>query len=161
MSKGGTKTRLPAGLDALSLIQANSARLSGPGRKELFDQVTEALRTGGAPGARIPLIQQATAASRQATEQEVADVKKDLARRQVGGPFAATALAETRQTGEQATAAIGPRIAEQLIAGSPNTLNMIPGGSLASGSATTTTPDTATPAIGAGAAVAGAVIAAI
>lgn len=161
MSKGGTKTRLPAGLDALSLIQANSARLSGPGRKELFEQVTEALRTGGAPGARIPLIQQATAASRAATEMEVGDVKRDIHARGITGPFGARELAETRQTGEQRTAAIGPQIAEQLISGAPNTLNMIPGGSLASGSATTTTPDTATPAIGAGAAVAGAVIAAI
>lgn len=161
MSKGGTKTRLPAGLDALSLIQANSARLSGPGRKELFSQVTEALRTGGAPGARIPLIQQSIAASKQATEQEVRGTREEIERRGITGPFASRALAETRQRGEQATAAIGPRIAEQLIGGSPNTLNMIPGGALASGSATTTTPDTATPAIGAGAAVVGAVIAAI
>lgn len=161
MSKGGTKTRLPAGLDALSMIQANSARLSGPGRKELFDQVTEALRTGGAPGARIPLIQQAVAASKQATEQEVGATREELTRRGVGGSIGASQLAQVRQTGEQRTAAIGPQIAEQLISGAPNTLNMIPGGSLASGSATTTTPDTATPAIGAGAAVVGAVIAAI
>jgi hypothetical protein len=161
MSKGGTKTRLPAGLDALSLIQANAARLSGTGRKELFQQVTEALRTGGAPGARIPLIQQSIEASKQAEQVELRDVREDLQRRNISGPFASRELAETRQAGEQATASIGPRIAEQLISGAPNTLNMIPGGSLASGSATTTTPDTATPAIGAGAAVVGAVIAAI
>lgn len=161
MGKGGSKTRLPAGLDALSLIQAQSARLSAPGRNELFKQVTQALRTGKAPAARTPIIQQAVSASRQAGSRATTQTAEELARRNIGGSFATRTMANTRQAGDQATAAIGPMAAANIATQAPNILNMIPGGSLASGSAGSTRPDTLSPAVGAGGEIAGALIKAL
>jgi hypothetical protein len=161
MGKGGSKTRLPAGLDALSLIQAQSARLSAGGRNELFKQVTQALKTGKAPSARIPIIQQAVSASRQAGSRAMTSTAADLAKRNIGGSFASQTMAQTRQAGEQATAAIAPNAAFNIATQAPNILNMIPGGSLAKGDAGSTTPNLGGPAIGAGGDIAGALITAL
>lgn len=161
MGKGGSKTRLPAGMDALSLIQAQSARLSAPGRNELFKQVTQALKTGKAPAARIPIIQQAVSASRQAGSRAVTSTAADLAKRNIGGSFAARTMAQTRQQGDMATAGIAPQAALNIATQAPNILNMIPGGSLASGSAGGTSPNILGPSVGAGGEIAGALIKAL
>jgi hypothetical protein len=161
MGKGGSKTRLPAGMDALSLIQAQSARLSGPGRNELFKQVTQALKTGKAPSARIPIIQQAVSQSRQAGSRAASTTAEELARRNIGGSFAARTMAGTRQQADQATAAIGPQAALNIAQNAPNILNQTPGGSLASGNAGSTQPNTLGAGVGAGGQVAGAIIQAL
>lgn len=158
MGKGGSKTRLPMGLDALSLIQAQSARLSAPGRNELFKQVTQALKTGKAPASRIPIIQQAVSASRQQASTASRTTAEELAKRNIGGSFASSMMARTRQQGDQATAAIGPEAALNIATQAPNILNMIPGGSLASGQAGSTRPNLAGSGIAAGGEIAGALI---
>lgn len=160
MSKGGSKTRLPAGLDALSLIQAGGARKSIPLRNEVFRQVQEALKTGGV-GARIPMIQQAVSQSQQATGRAVSQTSEELAKRNIGGSFAASQLAGVRQAGEQATAGIPTQMAQQLLSQAPTLAQIGYPGAPTGGSASETTPDTLSPAIGGGAAIAAAVIAAV
>lgn len=161
MSKGGTKTRLPAGLDALSLIQAQAAQKGAPGRGEMLKQVQEALATGGV-GARIPIVQRAVEQQRMAGAEALKGAEEQLAARGITGSFVGKTLAGLRQQTAQAEAKVPTDMTTRFLNEfGKQSLYGIPGGSLASGQASETTPDTMTPAIGAGAAVVGAVIVAI
>lgn len=158
MGKGGSKTRLPAGMDALSLIQAQAARKGLRGRNMLLDQVQEALKTGGI-GARIPIVQRAVESSRAAGAQAMSGAKSDLAARGVGGPFAGLALGNIGQASRLATSRIPTDVTSQFLSEfGKQSLYGIPGGALASGSAGASRPDVAGPSIGAGGDVIGALI---
>lgn len=88
---------------------------TGPARRMALDQLTEALATGGAPGSKLPAVQQAVSAQNQATSQALTQTADALAQRNIGGPFAARILAGTRLAGEQRAAQIGPEMAQQFI----------------------------------------------
>ena len=157
MSKGGTKTKLPAGLDALSMIQAGGARKSIPLRNTVFSQLGEALRTGGVK-ARIPMIQQAVSQSRSAASRAISGTSEELARRNIGGSFAGNALAGLGLQARQQEAGIPTKAIQQLLAQGPGLAQVGYPGAPVSGSAGSVRPDTMSPAIGAGGEVIGALI---
>lgn len=111
----GGKTSMPQEFKQLADIGRGMLRNARPFINEQLRQGLEAQRTGGVR-AKIPLIQQAVSQSRQAMGRALTGTAEDLAARNIGGPFAARALAQTRLSGEQATAAIPTNIAEQVIA---------------------------------------------
>lgn len=161
MGKGGSKTRLPAGMDALSLIQAQAARKGVGGRNMLLRQVQEGLKTGGI-GARIPIVGRAVEASRAAGQQALASTKDDLATRRVGGQLGLSTLARVGQASKLATSRIPTDLTSQFLSEfGKQSMFGIPGGALASGSAGSSRPDTLGAGVGAGGEVVGALIRAL
>lgn len=88
---------------------------SRPVRQEVFAQILEGLRTGGI-GARIPIIQQAVEASRQATSSALRQLDQSLAQTGLAGTaFGARARGETLLAGEQRTAQLPTELVQQFI----------------------------------------------
>lgn len=112
MSAG--KTSMPQEFKQLADMGRKMIGQTGPARKEVLRQLTEALKTGGVK-AKIPLIQQAVSQSNQATSTALSQTAEQLAQHNVGGPFASRIMAQQRLAGDQATAAIPTGMAERLI----------------------------------------------
>lgn len=103
----------------LASLSEQMFKESSPARRMMFQQLTEALKTGGV-GARIPIIQRAVADVNTATAQSSRSAGAMMSRAGLGGtPYAASTLAGIRASGAEAAAKIPTDIAQQLIAGGP------------------------------------------
>ena len=118
MGGAPTKAQSPEGVDKLLRAAESILQQSAPARKELLGQTLEALKTGGV-GARIPIIQRAVEASKQATGNALRQTSGDLASRGITGPYASSILAATREGGAQATSQIPTNIAGEMIGRAP------------------------------------------
>lgn len=88
---------------------------SGSVLNTLISQIDEALKTGGV-GAQIPIIARATEASRGATSNALGQLDAQLAASGLGrSSYGMRTRADTLLKGEQATADIGPKIAQSFI----------------------------------------------
>lgn len=112
MSAG--KTSIPAEFRQVADIARSMIAQTGPFRKETLRQGMEALKTGGVR-AKIPLIQQAVSQSQQATSRALSSTSEELAKRNIGGPFASRILAGQRQAGAETAARLPTMIAENVI----------------------------------------------
>ena len=119
MGGAPTKADTPDAVTKLLHAAESILQQSAPARKELLGQTTEALKTGGV-GARIPIIQRAVEASKQATGNALRGTSGDLAARGITGPYASSILSATREAGGQATSQIPTDIAGQMIGAAPN-----------------------------------------
>jgi hypothetical protein len=96
---------------------------SNPARRQMFQQLNEALKTGGV-GARIPIIQRAVENVNAATSLATRGASADFARAGLAGsPFAAQALAGIRAGGAQQAAEIPTQIAQELISAGPGLIS--------------------------------------
>lgn len=122
MSTG--KVDVPSEFRELSKLGFGSAKQAGKPLREAMSQLTEALKTGGV-GAKIPTIQRAVEAQKQATSQAATQTAEQLARRNIGGTAAGRILAGTRLAGASAESRIPTDIVGQVIAqGLPLASNM-------------------------------------
>lgn len=110
-----SKTSLPPEFQKLEGVGKNLIHEAAPFRQALLSQGAEALTTGGVK-AKIPLIQQMVSSSNQALSQGLTQTSEQLAKRNIGGPFAASMLAGQRQAGLQQIAGIPSSVAERVIA---------------------------------------------
>lgn len=161
MGKGGSSTKVPQEFKNLAGQQLSERLRAAPARNMVFQQMAEALRTGGI-GARIPIIQQAVAAQRGGVAQTLSGASSDLYKRGITGPYAGSILNATRMAGENAISRIPTDYASQFI---NQASRLIPGlgsdgGGGGGGGAESTTDPNYGPAVGGGAAAAGAIIAA-
>ena len=86
-----------------------------PALDTFIAQMDEALKTGGV-GAQIPLISRATEASRQATSNALSQLDEQLAASGLGrSSYGMRNRGDILLRGEQATADVGPRIAQEFI----------------------------------------------
>src|SRR5438876_4705928 len=100
---GAGKPETPEQINKLGAIAETILKQTGPVRKELLGQTLEALKTGGV-GARIPIIQRAVEASKQATSSALKETTASGGAAGLAGtPFLQSILAKTRVSGEQAT----------------------------------------------------------
>lgn len=119
------KADTPAQVGQLGRLATKLLRESSPVRQELLGQQLEALRTGGV-GARIPIIQNAVAASKQATGDAVQNTQSQLATQSLGGTvFGNRLLQEAKMSGDQATARIPTDYASTIIKGIPSFISQI------------------------------------
>lgn len=118
MGGAPTKAQSPEGVDKLLRAAESILQQSAPARKELLGQTLEALKTGGV-GARIPIIQRAVEASKQATGNALRETSGQLAGRGITGPYASSILSATREAGGQAASQIPTNIAGQMIGAAP------------------------------------------
>lgn len=112
---GGGKSSRASGSRQLEAFAGELRTESRPGRRELFGQIFEALRTGGI-GARLPIIQRAVESSMGATSQALRETEDRL--RGVGlegTPFGQRILSDVTREGEFATSQIPTNIAQELI----------------------------------------------
>jgi hypothetical protein len=112
---------------AMSFLQRSKTlfKTAKPLFQESAAQQLEALKTGGV-GARIPMIQRAVEASKAATAGALRGTTDELAATGLAGtPFAASTLAGTRMSGEQATSQIPTTIAQHVISSPTSGLDMI------------------------------------
>lgn len=93
---------------------ANMLKQTRPVRNEALSQLLAAMQ-GGKVAGRIPMIQQAVSQSNQASATAQRQTAEGLAQRNVGGPFAASALGQLRQQGLQTSAAIPTQMSQQII----------------------------------------------
>ena len=107
------------GADVLPFFEEQIQPGLDPVQTQLFQQIGEALRTGGV-GAQIPIIQQAVSQSRSALGTSLQQSSDELARTGLlGTPFGQRQLAGQRQAGEQQIAGIPTQGAQQLIGQAP------------------------------------------
>lgn len=115
----GGKTPSTAAAKQLATLSELTFNQSKASRKELYGQLTEALKTGGV-GARIPIIQRAVEDVKAGTAQALAGQQKQYARAGLSGsPVAIQGLAQTRMAGSQAASRIPTDYAQQLISAAP------------------------------------------
>jgi hypothetical protein len=113
MSGGGGKASEKKGMNVLPFVQQFEGETRGV-RQSLFGQIQEALSTGGV-GARMPIINNAITQSQNATNRSLADIGTNLSRTGLAKTaFGNRQLAETRMTGAQNVANIGPEMATSL-----------------------------------------------
>lgn len=106
---------------------------SKPIRDILSTQFQEALSTGGAPGAQLPLIGKMMEQSRLGTANAVRGTTEGLAASGLSRtPFAQSILADTRLRGESATSMIPSQVAQGFIGAAPS-YAMAPVGAMISG----------------------------
>lgn len=115
----GGKTPSTAAAKQLATLSELTFNQSKGARKELYNQLTEALKTGGV-GARIPIIQRAVEDVKAGTAQALAGQQQDYARAGLSGsPIAIQGLAQQRMAGSQAAARVPTDYAQQLINAGP------------------------------------------
>lgn len=116
---GGGKSQARSSGANLDKFLAEFQEQSGPARQTFFDQLNEALTTGGV-GARLPIIQKSVEASKSATSAARVATTESLAKAGIGGtPFGQQILAGQELQGNLATAQIPTNIIQQLIAQAP------------------------------------------
>lgn len=94
---------------------------TAPLRSEVISQMMEALKTGGAPNAQIPLVQAATERGLASTNQSVKETQEALASAGMGrSPKGQEILALTRQAGNFATGQIPSQYAAAIAEGAPS-----------------------------------------
>jgi hypothetical protein len=82
-------------------------------RQSMFDQMNEALTTGGI-GARVPIVQNATTQMLNSQGRAMSDTQRQLGQAGLGStPFGQRAMGEQRMQGAQQVAGIGPQYASQ------------------------------------------------
>jgi len=114
--------KIPPNADMEGLLK-RLLNVSQPARKLEFQQLTEALQTGGV-GARIPIIQRAVEAAMGAAGQSETLGRERTARAGLAGsPFDVASQIGTHTANTANIAGIGPSIASQLIAQGPNMVN--------------------------------------
>ena len=121
MGGAPTKAQSPEGVDKLLRAAESILQQSAPARKELLGQTLEALKTGGV-GARIPIIQRAVEASKQATGNAMRETSGQLASRGITGPYASSILSATREAGGQAASQIPTNIAGEMVGAAPGVI---------------------------------------
>lgn len=115
----GGKTPSTAAAKQLATLSELTFNQSKGARKALYEQLTEALKTGGV-GARIPIIQRAVEDVKAGTAQAIAGSQKQYARAGLAGsPIAIQNIAQQRMAGSQAAARVPTDYAQQLIAAGP------------------------------------------
>lgn len=125
------KSDTPAQVGQLGRLANKLLTESSPVRQALLGQQLEALRTGGV-GARVPIIQNAVAASRQATGDALQQEQGTLATQGLAGTvFGNRILNQGRILGDTATSRIPTDYASKLIEGAPSFVSQLT--SLASG----------------------------
>lgn len=96
-------------------VGAGPAAERVPTLDTLIAQIDEALKTGGV-GAQMPIISRATEASRRATSSALSQLDEQLAATGLGrSSYGMRNRGDILLRGEQATADIGPRIAQQFV----------------------------------------------
>jgi hypothetical protein len=115
-SKSSSNTTLPAGQTAAMNAQVGA---STPVLQLLAQQLMEALSTGNV-GARIPLMQRAVEASKNATATQNQQVNSRIAQGGVTGPFANAMQSGTAQQGAFGVSQAGPQMIQSLLALMPD-----------------------------------------
>lgn len=96
-----------------------------PLRGMLFEQIGEALRTGGV-GAQIPLVQRSVAESRRATGETMRGVERQLsAMGLLGTPFGQRQMAELALAGRREAARIPTEMAQQFAGLAPDVFGAV------------------------------------
>lgn len=136
---GGSTGKGGGGNSGANLLQNTVNDLSAeskPIRDILSTQFQEALTTGGAPGAQLPLIGKMMEQSRLGTANAVRGTTEGLAASGLSRtPFAQSILADTRLRGESATSLIPSQVAQGFISGAPS-YAMAPVGAMIGGAGT-------------------------
>lgn len=87
-----------------------------PGRKTLFDQINEALKTGGV-GAQIPIVSRAIEGSKRATSDALRGIDARASQAGIAGtPFAESIRAGAAVEGAARTADVGPQVTLEFLA---------------------------------------------
>lgn len=120
MGKGGGASAETSATRQLARFGRSFQRTSRGARKSYFDQLEEALNTGGV-GARIPIIQRAIEASNASSSKTLGSTQDSLARSGlVGTPEGQRILAQVRQQGAYQSEQTPTNIINQLLAQAPN-----------------------------------------
>ena len=96
-------------------------RESSPLRQLLLSQATETAATGGVPGSKVPVIQRAVEAQRQAQSQGLRSAQDQLSGAGIAdSSWGQGIMANIRGTSDQAIAAIPAQMSEQISGGAQN-----------------------------------------
>lgn len=94
---------------------------STPLRQLLLDQGLSVAQTGGVPQAKIPIIQRAVEAQKQATSQNLRGAQDQLSGAGLGdSPFAQGIMQDIRSKGDQAAATVSTQVGEQMMGSAAN-----------------------------------------
>lgn len=94
---------------------------STPLRQLLLSQGMETARTGGTPGSKVPVIQRAVEAQKQATSQGLRTAQDQLSGAGLSdSPFAQGIMQDIRSKGDMGAATVSAQIGEGIMGGSTN-----------------------------------------
>lgn len=112
----------------LSSAGAQLFNESTPLRQELLKQGNELATTGGIPQSKVPLIQRAVEAQKQATSQNLRGAQDQLSGAGLAdSPFAQGIMQNIRSQGDTASAGVSAQLGESMLQGASSMASGIPG----------------------------------